>query len=212
MAATPIATPRNFAGSVTVQLVHYATAKIDLIATIPVQLAPGAGTTSFFCPDGAHGNGGGLATQDHADAVRCSTFQALLAKAGCAVDGSDCILRVKVAQSLESSRANAGGQFLLGDNLLPLSKPSAFKLPAAAVTATVASVDEENGTASITLISESEGAALYVWLSTLAHGRFEDNRFMLLPGTTTLDFIAFGMVEQSTSPTSSNLDGSCFAL
>ena len=34
--------PRNFAGSVTVQLVHYATAKIDLLATIPVQLAPGA--------------------------------------------------------------------------------------------------------------------------------------------------------------------------
>lgn len=77
-------------------------------------------------------------------------------------------------------------------SLPPLSKPSAFKLPAAAVTATVASVDEENGTASVTLISESKGAALYVWLSTLAHGRFEDNRFMLLPGTTTLDFIAFG--------------------
>ena len=140
-------------------------------------------------------HGGVLATQDHADAVRCSTFQVLLAKAGCAVDGSDCILRVKVAQSLESSRANAGGQFLLGDNLLPLSKPSAFKLPAAAVTATVASVDEENGTASITLISESKGVALYVWLSTLAHGRFEDNGFMLLPGTATLDFIAFGSLD-----------------
>lgn len=80
-------------------------------------------------------------------------------------------------------------------SLPPLSKPSAFKLPAAAVTATVASVDEENGTASITLISESEGVALYAWLSTLAHGRFEDNGFMLLPGTATLDFIAFGSLD-----------------
>lgn len=70
-----------------------------------------------------------------------------------------------------------------------------FKLPAAAVTATVASVDEENGTASVTLVSKSEGAALYVWLSTLAHGRFEDNGFMLLPGTATLDFIAFGSLD-----------------
>ena len=66
---------------------------------------------------------------------------------------------------------------------------------AAAVTATVASVDEENGTASITLVSKSEGVALYVWLSTLAHGRFEDNGFMLLPGTATLDFIAFGSLD-----------------
>lgn len=58
-----------------------------------------------------------------------------------------------------------------------------------------ASVDEENGTASVTLISESKGVALDVWLSTLAHGRFEDNGFMLLPGTATLDFIAFGSLD-----------------
>ena len=152
--------PRDFAGSVSVQLVHYGTAKVDQLATVPVKLAPGAGTTSFFCPDG---------TNADADAGACPMFDALLTKAGCASDGSDCILRVTVTQSNESQQANAGGQFLLADNLLPLAKPSAFKLPTAAVTATIVSFDETAGTASISLESKSAGVALYVWLVLFNH-------------------------------------------
>lgn len=160
--------PRDFAGSVSVQLVHYGTAKIDQLATVPVKLAPGAGTTTFFCPDGTNAGTGASPSQHSkgeadADAGACPMFDALLTKAGCASDGSDCILRVTVTQSNKSQQANAGGQFLLADNLLPLSKPSAFKLPTAAVTATIVSFDETAGTASISLESKSAGVALYVW-------------------------------------------------
>ena len=120
--------PRKFAGSVSVQLVHYATAKVVQLATVPVKLAPGAGTTSFFCPDGSRAGSATASSAaasassssssssdgvEEADAAACPMFDALLTKAGCASDGSDCILRVTVTQSSESQQANAAGQFLL---------------------------------------------------------------------------------------------------
>jgi len=43
------------------------------------------------------------------------------------------------------------------------AKPSAFKLPTATVTASVASVDQANSTAQIKLESKSAGVALYVY-------------------------------------------------
>jgi hypothetical protein len=120
--------PRKFTGVVSVRLVHYETAHVDQQATVDVNLAPGAGTTVFFCPDGSSiptdaGAGAGAG-------AGCPMFEALLVKAGCATDGSDCILRVTVTQSSESQQAAAlaGGQFLLADNLLPLVRCSFFGL------------------------------------------------------------------------------------
>ena len=44
-----------------------------------------------------------------------------------------------------------------------------------------------DGSVQITL--DASATALYVTLTTLAHGRFSDNAFAVAPGTTTVSFI-----------------------
>lgn len=170
--------PTAFKGAMRVQFVHLSTAVVTTVASTSVKLPPGAGATGFWCADGTPFDAA-------KGASACATFESLLAKAACSADGSDCVMRVAVTADAPDTLA-AG--VLLADNLLPLAPPSDMKLANATVTATVTSTDS-NPTIRVT---SSGGVALYVWLSTLADGRFEDNGFLLLPSAPReISFIPF---------------------
>ena len=57
------------------------------------------------------------------------------------------------------------------------------------VQATVANSVNPDGTIDITLTTDN--VAMYVVLTTRAHGRFSDNAFVLLPGQRVVQFISF---------------------
>ena len=163
-------TPRPFSGTVTVEMLHFATARTVTLTTQPVELGPGAGAASFFCPDGA---------------ATCPTFEALFTAAGCVGGGADCLMRVVVVASAAEPETETP-PLLLADNVLPLAAPSLLKLPAATVTVTVVA-----GGASVEVECVSKGLALYVWLSTKASCRFADNGFLMRPGKIEIAVVAF---------------------
>jgi hypothetical protein len=82
--------------------------------------------------------------------------------------------------------ASMGGT-VLARNLLPLVAPGQFELPTSKVGATVA----DDGTITLT----ATATAVYVWLSTLAQGRFSQNGMVLRPGKTTVLFVPFGELD-----------------
>jgi hypothetical protein len=84
-------------------------------------------------------------------------------------------------------RTHQHQQRVFARNLLPLVAPGQFELPITTVTADV------NDDGSITLTASA--TAVYVWLSTLAQGRFDDNGLILLPGERIVRFVPFGELD-----------------
>lgn len=117
----------------------------------------------------------------------CGTFASLVQSApGC--DPTTCYLDVRVhpssgslSRSSSAGTPNSGtGDVLYGHNELLLAAPLQLKLPALQLeveAATQAAVDD--GGVAVTVTADRVGVAAYVWLSTLAAGRFEPNGFML---------------------------------
>ena len=170
--------PQAFAGLLHVQFVHLSTSATTTVGTAPVKLPPGAGATGFWCADGTPFDAS-------KGASACATFDSLLTKAACSSDGSDCVMRVTITAAAPET-LDAGA--LLADNLLPLAPPSDMKLADVNVTCTITGT-ESDPTIRVTSVG---GVALYVWLSTLADGRFEDNGFLLLPSAPReISFIPF---------------------
>jgi len=64
-----------------------------------------------------------------------------------------------------------------------------MNLPKATVSANISEFQNAEGSVDIHL--KSDAFALYVTLTTLAQGRFEDNAFVMLPGTKMLKFFPF---------------------
>ena len=75
-------------------------------------------------------------------------------------------------------------------NVLPMALPSTFQLPEATVSFSVATAPE--GSHEVGLKLTSTATALYVWLSTLEHGRFSQNAILMKPHEEyTVRFISF---------------------
>ena len=79
-----------------------------------------------------------------------------------------------------------------------------MRLPKANVTFKVATTAAADSTVAISLTTDA--VALYVILTTRAHGRFSDNAFALLPGTTTVHFVPFGKLDLPTLTASLRLE------
>merc|ERR1711933_712036 len=75
------------------------------------------------------------------------------------------------------------------DNPVAFAPPKSMSLPKARVAAEVAAAPSADGSVDIHL--SSDAFALYVTLTTLAQGRFDDNAFVMLPGAKTLKFLPF---------------------
>jgi hypothetical protein len=189
--------PIAFEGSVAVEFVEFAGAASIALATIPVRVPAGGGAMQFFCPTGKK-------AVDDGSTLSCPTFEELFAATpACAQGGSACIMHVTVTASATAAEAAAAATTArtLSDATLPLAVPGTFVLPQATITATLSggaiSIDgDASGVAvAISVESKSSGLALYVWLSTLAQGRFSDNGFMMKPGKITITFLPFGPLD-----------------
>merc|ERR1719468_877973 len=75
-------------------------------------------------------------------------------------------------------------------NEIPMASPEKMVLPAANVQAKVAKQCNDDGSVDIELLAD--GTALYVMLSTLAHGRFSDNVFAMPKGKRVVKFLPIG--------------------
>jgi len=93
------------------------------------------------------------------------------------------------------ARCMTKGGALVSVNEIALAPPSQMKLPAAKVTARVSSAHNSDGSVDIRIMSDK--TALYITLTTLAHGRFSQNAFAMaalgqLPAMTVIQFLPFG--------------------
>eukprot|EP00045_Choanoeca_perplexa_P019543 m.294450 g.294450 ORF g.294450 m.294450 type:complete len:501 (-) comp45076_c0_seq1:144-1646(-) len=93
--------------------------------------------------------------------------------------------RTMLVVEVLNSSTNSNVAVLVSRNELALTPPFQMNLTAAVVTASITSLDPP------TVRVTSSSTALYVVLTTHAAGRFEDNAFLMLPGTKMLSFLPF---------------------
>lgn len=114
----------------------------------------------------------------------CTPLATLLSTAGCAPDGTDCLLRLTVVDA-------SGAEIAVNEQLL--APPGKLAITPTAVTARVGDVLAD-GTVPVTLTaSGAAGPALFVTLFTRANGRFSENAVTLIPGAepTVIAFMPF---------------------
>ena len=163
-----------FAGSVAISLLHLRSGALAPVKSVPVSLPRGGAAFGYFC----------LGTGD-ALAGSCQAVGAALAAAGCAADGTDCVLL-----TVTSSGAGA----VADENWALLATPARLAaggaLPRANVSAAIAGPPRADGSVPLTL--STDAPAILVLLTSLAQGRFEPN-LLTLPaaGQTAVDFLPF---------------------
>lgn len=100
-----------------------------------------------------------------------------------AIDGTTEMLIVVVTDSDGTVTSN---------NPVPFALPKDMKLKKTDVKVTVAATEQQLAPgAPVEVTLTSDALALYVTLTTLAQGRFEDNAFVMMPGTKTVKFFPF---------------------
>lgn len=161
------------AATASLSLLHVATGAVTPLGAGPVALPRGAAATAWLCADGAP-----------AAARVCPAWPAVLPGAGCAADGSDCVLLLNLTSA-------AGGARIV-DNFELLAPLWRVQLPPATVAAAVGA-PAADGSVPITLTASA--TALFVHLTTLAQGRFSDNSLILLPGSTVVSFLPWGPLD-----------------
>jgi hypothetical protein len=146
----------GFNGTWTTSLVQLSPHKTTPLGTGKVELPRGAGAAAWVCADGA--------------TPPCSPWAAMLAKYGCASDGSDCVLDLQLH--------NAKGA-VVDAHVDLLTVPASMQLPHAAVAASVAATSHPDGSVDVTLTTNA--TALLVTLTTTEQGVWSDNAFALYP-------------------------------
>jgi hypothetical protein len=101
----------------------------------------------------------------------CTPLSAVLLRAGCRGDGSDCFL---------ASEVRTAGGTTLANNVQLLGVPGGLDV-ARGVQVALTVGQGADGSVPITLTATG-GAAFYATLFTLANGRFSENALLLLPG------------------------------
>ena len=161
-------------------LLHVATGAVSRLGAGPVSLPPGAAATAWLCADGASAAG-----------RVCPAWASVLPGAGCAGDGSDCVLLLNLTNAADGSP--------IVDNFELLAPLWRVQLPPATVTAAVGA-PAADGSVPITLAASA--TALFVHLTTLAQGRFSDNSLILRPGSTAVSFIPWAPLDLALLTTS----------
>lgn len=115
--------------------------------------------------------------------VNTTQWKALM----CGPNGANCVLELEVTEA-DSNRVRSW-------SVVPFQPPKAMQLPPAIVTAQVGQLNTSiNGSPRVAVSLSANATALYVTLTTLAQGRFEDNAFRVLPGndSATTAFLPWG--------------------
>jgi beta-mannosidase len=187
--------PDRFVGTVTVSLIALGTGKITPLTTIAASVAAIGdaveGSAQLFCPDGK-----ALLGPNVSSATECGTFTSLLQSVP-ECDPTSCYIDVRVEPAVLDgvSPSNSTGSLpLYGHNELLLAAPLQLKLQPITVEAVVAPDVRTDSSVAVTLTADRVGVAAYVWLSTLAAGRFEPNGFMMGAGNRQMvvRFVPFG--------------------
>ncbi len=119
-------------------------------------------------------------------AAACAGWPALLAAAGCAPGGTDCVISATVADAATGARRAANTQLL--------ATPGALNASRAVRVAAAVGAARADGAVPVALTVAGDGSApaLFVTLFTAANGRFSDNFITLVPaGQTTVLFLPF---------------------
>ena len=180
----------GFNGTLHLQLLNVATAGTAVLLDAPIALAAGAGAATWLC---AGGGGSPLNST-------CPSWAAVLAAAGCSP--SACLLLTSLSGSAgtaarSTGTGGGGGPAAVYSSFELLDTPAALMpaLPRAVVTFTIG-VPQPDGSVPITVTSDA--VALFVGLTTAAHGRFSRNYFIALKGDTALDYLPFGVLDEAT--------------
>ena len=155
-----------FSGTVAASLTRFATSEAVPLKAVPVALPRGAFALQYFCL--------GAGTP----AAGCEGVADVLSRAGCAPGA--CALTLAVDDA-------AGAQVDLNFQLL--AAPAQLVLPRANVSVAVGPARPEDGAVRVDVAADA--FALYVWLSTLAQGRFEENFFPMPAGARSVWFLPF---------------------
>jgi len=111
----------------------------------------------------------------------CASWDAILTSAGCKNGKPDCIVTTSIVDSDGKS---------ISENFVPLTSPLHMNLLMPSISF---SVDSQG-----TITLKSDKFAVFVTLTTRAHGRFSDNAFLMFPGTKQVQFKWFGNPDVAT--------------
>ena len=120
--------------------------------------------------------------------LKCADWNAtvLWKTVGCAVDGANCVLDIRVNRS--------SGE-VASWSTVPFTAPKDMTLPASSVSITVADKPPP-GAETVEIVLMTTATALYVVLTTQAAGRFSDNVLLLEAGEPrSLRFLAWGELD-----------------
>jgi beta-mannosidase len=111
---------------------------------------------------------------------------------------------------LATVRDDDSNSAVVSANEILLIPPTGLTLLSAAVTAAVASTANPDGSTNVTV--STNATALYVTLTTLAQGRFNDNFFAMRPGATrVVTFLPFATTRAAAEGGSGNAAGTATA-
>jgi hypothetical protein len=161
--------PVPFVGTVTISLTNFQNGKTYTVSTNNVNLAAGAGTTQWVCAKSGTNN-------------QCMSWADILKIGNCttAGDGMFIISIVRSSDKVEVSRNELA--------LTTIDKMNLLK-------ANLNTVVDSNGQITVS----TDNTAAYVTLTTLAHGRFSDNAFLLQANQRrVISFVPFGPLDINT--------------
>jgi len=165
----------GFAGTLVLSALDVATGAVRELNRTAVALPRGGGAAAWLCAGAGAPRGAGA----------CAGWRALLAPLGLAPERAVLLTRL-----LDGDGTTAYSSFEL------LSTPAALlhALPAEPAVAVEVGAPARDGR-SVPITVTAGGTALFVGLTTAAHGRFSDNFFILPPGRRELSFLAFGPLD-----------------
>ena len=168
---------RGFTGTLKLTALNVSNSAVIAVNSTAISLDVGAGAATWLC---AAGTGSALHET-------CDSWSDVLAPLGTAPDQA-----VLLTQLLSADGTVQYSSFEL------LSTPADMldALPNATVTASVGTPSADGSSVPVTV--SADGAALFVGLTTAAHGRFSRNFFIMPQGQVSVDFIPFGMLDTAT--------------
>eukprot|EP01052_Picozoa_sp_SAG31_P020099 SAG31_NODE_1495_length_8102_cov_5.708021_4_plen_314_part_00 len=172
-------TPFALSLKIAVSLVSFASGTATKLASIRFD-DPAGGMSSLFCPDGVS-----LLGKTASSHRVCGNITALLSRSGC--EPTTCFLDVQLIPNKNSSHHDV----LYAHNEQLLAAPYALQLPKIKLYANVSRNADADGNIVVNVQSDRAGVAAYVWLSTLAPGRFDPNGYMMVEQLTTVKFLPF---------------------
>ena len=171
---------RGFTGTLKLSLLNVSNSALIAVNSTAIALEAGAGAAVWLCAAG-----GGSALQQ-----TCNNWTDVLAPLG--TTPNQAVLQTELL-SAAAEGEEAGTVMYSSFELLSTPASMLAALPKATITASVGAPAADGSSVPITL--SADAAALFVGLTTAAHGRFSRNFFIVAGGEVMVEFIPFGLLD-----------------